>query len=144
MSAPGGLRSGELAGAASVNVQTLRYYERRGLISDPVRSPGGHRLYPPQTLTRLRVIKAAQRLGFTLEEIAELLEPRCRRPDHRFPDRARNKLAEVGHRIAELISVQESLTAALAAGCDDLQACAASDGCPIPFAPRPVESSAHG
>jgi DNA-binding transcriptional MerR regulator len=68
------LRTGQIAEAAGVNQQTLRYYERRGLLSEPDRSPGGHRLYPPETITVLRVIKAAQRLGFTLEEISDLLE----------------------------------------------------------------------
>ncbi|WP_246037582.1 MerR family transcriptional regulator [Saccharothrix texasensis] len=55
--------SGRLAEAAGVNHQTLRYYERRGLLSEPDRTPGGHRLYPPEALTVLRMIKAAQRLG---------------------------------------------------------------------------------
>jgi MerR family mercuric resistance operon transcriptional regulator len=69
----GGLRSGQVAQAAGVNRQTLRYYERRGLLAEPDRTLGGHRLYPPQAVTVLRVIKAAQRLGFTLEEVADLL-----------------------------------------------------------------------
>jgi DNA-binding transcriptional MerR regulator len=66
-----GLRSGELAAAAGVNLQTLRYYERRGLLAEPARTPGGHRLYPADTVTLLGVIKAAQRLGFTLDEVAD-------------------------------------------------------------------------
>jgi MerR family mercuric resistance operon transcriptional regulator len=57
------LRSSQVAAAAGVNVQTLRYYERRGLLSEPQRSLGGHRLYPPEAVTTLQVIKAAQRLG---------------------------------------------------------------------------------
>ena len=57
-----GLRTSELAERAGVNVQTLRYYERRGLLAEPDRSPGGHRLYPDDAVTTLRVIKAAQRL----------------------------------------------------------------------------------
>jgi MerR family regulatory protein len=57
-----GLRSGEVADAAGVNVQTLRYYERRGLLHEPDRTLGGHRVYPPATVTVLRVTKAAQRL----------------------------------------------------------------------------------
>ncbi|WP_199742736.1 MerR family transcriptional regulator [Nocardia stercoris] len=67
------LRTGELAAAAGVNIQTLRYYERRGLLAEPDRSPGGHRLYPRESVTALRAIKAAQRLGFTLDEVAQLL-----------------------------------------------------------------------
>jgi MerR family mercuric resistance operon transcriptional regulator len=68
------MRSGQVAHAAGLNRQALRYYERRGLLAEPDRTPGGHRLYPVQTVTILRVIKAAQRLGFSLEEVADLLE----------------------------------------------------------------------
>jgi DNA-binding transcriptional MerR regulator len=67
------LRTGEVAQRAGVNVQTLRYYERRGLIAAPARSPGGHRTYPSDTVTLVTVIKVAQRLGFTLDEVADLL-----------------------------------------------------------------------
>ena len=66
-----GLRSGAVAAAAGVNVETLRYYERRGLLREPSRSLGGHRLYPAEAVTTLRVIKAAQQLGFTLDELRE-------------------------------------------------------------------------
>ena len=71
---PTGMRSAQLARAAGVNQQTLRYYERRGLLAKPDRSPGGHRLYPPEAVTALRVIKATQRLGFSLDEVADLLQ----------------------------------------------------------------------
>jgi MerR family mercuric resistance operon transcriptional regulator len=57
-----------------VNVQTLRYYERRGLLATPSRRPSGQRRYPEEAVRLLRTIKAAQRLGFTLAEIQELLE----------------------------------------------------------------------
>src|SRR5690625_7775919 len=77
------LRVGELATATGVNRETLRYYERRGLIAEPVRTLGGHREYPAEAVTQVRVIKAAQRLGFTLDEDAELIDagrhPRPRR-----------------------------------------------------------------
>jgi MerR family mercuric resistance operon transcriptional regulator len=75
-----GLRSGEVARAAGVNPQTLRYYERRGLLSEPERTLGGHRVYRAEAVTVLRVIKAAQRLGFTLDEVAELLDLRAGEP----------------------------------------------------------------
>ena len=55
-----GLRSGQVAAVAGVNLPTLRYHERRGLLAKPERTPGGHRVYPPETVTLLRVIKAAQ------------------------------------------------------------------------------------
>ncbi len=131
----GPLTSGELAGAAGVNPQTLRYYERRGLLDPPRRSAGGHRRYPAESVTVLRVIKTAQRLGFTLDEVAELLDRRP--PGHGragLRDRATTKLAEVESRIAGLRAVAATLTAAIDAGCDDLAACAAEPRCPLPFA----------
>jgi DNA-binding transcriptional MerR regulator len=132
-----GLRSGQLADAAGVNRQTLRYYERRGLLAEPERSLGGHRLYPAEAVTVLRVIKAAQRLGFTLDEVADLLTVgghRHRRADTGLPERARAKLAEVEVKIADLQVIASTLRAAIAAGCDDLVACAGEECCPIPFA----------
>ena len=92
-----GLRSGQVAAAAGVNIETLRYYERRGLLREPQRSLGGHRLYPPETVTMMRVIKAAQRLGFTLEEVGDLLAATQLggRSDARLQARAAVKLAEV-------------------------------------------------
>jgi DNA-binding transcriptional MerR regulator len=133
-----GLRSGELAAAAGVNVQTLRYYERRGLLDEPDRTSGGHRLYPSGAVTLLRVIKAAQRLGFTLDDVADLLEvgrrPRSGRATRGLPARAAAKLVEVEARLADLAVVRDTLRAALDAGCDDLMACAEAECCPLPFA----------
>ena len=131
-----GLRSGELAAAAGVNAQTLRYYERRGLLAEPQRTLGGHRLYPAGAVTVLRVIKAAQRLGFTLEEVAALLETAGHR--HRgdgLAERARLKLIEVEERIADLTVVAGALRQTIEAGCADLVGCAQADCCPIPFTP---------
>jgi DNA-binding transcriptional MerR regulator len=137
-----GLRSGQVAAAAGVNVETLRYYERRGLLAVPDRSPGGHRLYPAEAVTVLRVIKTAQRLGFTLDEVADLLEVgrHRHRParggqtrDAGLQARAQAKLAEVEERIADLVTIRDNLRAAVDAGCADLIACAGADCCPIPF-----------
>ena len=133
-----GLRSSQVAAAAGVNLQTLRYYERRGLLAEPDRSLGGHRLYPEQAVTVLKVIKAAQRLGFTLDEVADLLEAgghrHGRRPDAGLQAHARAKLAEVEAKIADLQVIAGTLRAAVDAGCDDLVACAGQPCCPIPFA----------
>ncbi|WP_439658862.1 MerR family transcriptional regulator [Lentzea sp. HUAS TT2] len=126
------LRTGEVAEAAGVNRETLRYYERVGLLARPERSPGGHRLYPRETVTVLRVIKAAQRLGFTLEEVADLLSAGSRRPGLR--ERAEVKLGEVEARIEDLVVVRDTLRAAISAGCDDLVACSHTPSCPLPFA----------
>jgi DNA-binding transcriptional MerR regulator len=134
------MRAGVVAAAAGVNLETLRYYEGRGLLPTPDRSPGGHRIYAPETVTTLRVIKAAQRLGFTLHEIADLLtvgrhhHGTGRRPTG-LQALARDKLVEVDARIADLVTIRDRLVAAMEAGCDDLTECAGTDGCPIPFEP---------
>lgn len=131
-----GLRPGQVADAAGVNPETLRYYERRGLLAEPDRTLGGHRQYPPETVTVLRAIKAAQRLGFSLAEVADLLGAgrHRHRPASGLQDRARTKLVDVDRRIAELAAVRDGLSAGLDAGCDDLVRCATTPGCPLPFA----------
>ncbi|MEU6311526.1 MerR family transcriptional regulator [Streptomyces sp. NPDC047014] len=144
-----GLRSGQVAEAAGVNIQTLRYYERRGLLAAPERSNGGHRLYGEDAVVALRVIKAAQRLGFTLDEVKELLETgrhRHGRPVPGLQERAAAKLAEVDAKIADLTTIRTVLAAAVEAGCDDLTACAASGStcCPIPFTELAGESRRGG
>ncbi|MGX6744002.1 MerR family transcriptional regulator [Streptomyces peucetius] len=128
------LRTGEVAERAGVNIQTLRYYERRGLIAEPDRSPGGHRTYPADTVTLLGVIKSAQRLGFTLDEVAELLD--AGRHGHPTPDlreRALAKRAEVERKIADLTVIRDALTRIVAARCDSLTHCTCTD-CPLPYA----------
>jgi DNA-binding transcriptional MerR regulator len=131
----GSLRTGQVAELASVNPQTLRYYQRRGLVPEPDRSPGGHRTYPPQTVALIRVIKAAQRLGFTLNEVAELLDAgRHRRHLGRgLHQRATAKLAEIDAKLADLAVIRATLAEVVAAGCDDLTNCTSPD-CPLPFA----------
>lgn len=132
MAQPAGLRTGEVARRAGVNIQTLRYYERRGLIAAPARSIGGHRSYPPETVALLGAIKTAQRLGFTLDEVAELLDATRRR--HRSADlreRARHKLVQVEQRLSDLIAIRDTLRQVVAAGCDSLTACTCPD-CPLP------------
>ncbi|MER6579870.1 MerR family transcriptional regulator [Nonomuraea sp. NPDC001023] len=128
------LRSGQVAEGAGVNLQTLRYYERRGLIAEPRRSPGGHRAYPPGTVALLTVIKAAQRLGFTLDEIAALIGAGRRgHPTAGLRVQARAKIDEIDARIADLATVRESLSQVVAAGCDSLTGCT-GPGCPLPAA----------
>ena len=127
-----GLRTGEVAERAGVNIQTLRYYERRGLIAEPDRSVGGHRAYPADTVALIGAIKAAQRLGFTLDEIVDLLEA-SRRP-YRSPDlqqRALHKIAEVDRKMADLVTIRAALTQVVAAQCDSLTHCTCPD-CPLP------------
>jgi len=64
---------GKLAKQADVTIETIRYYQRIGLLDEPDKSPSGYRLYPPEATARIRFIKRAQQAGFTLKEIAELL-----------------------------------------------------------------------
>lgn len=134
-----GMRAGEVARAAGVGVESLRYYERRGLMPVPERSLGGHRVYSEADVTRLRVIRAAARLGFTLAEITELLDVGVHRHGSRgqgdadLHTRIAAKLEEVRSRIEDLRVVESSLEAALTAGCRDLKECAGPPCCPIPF-----------
>ena len=149
--APSGLRVGQVADAAGVNRETLRYYERRGLLAAPTRSPGGHRLYPDEAVTVLRVIKAAQRLGFTLDEVADLLEMGRHHhgtngADAGLQARAKVKLAEIDNRIADLTAIRDNLRTAVDAGCDDLTVCATTESCPLPFVQittRPTQTETH-
>lgn len=130
-----GLRSGQVAAAAGVNIETLRYYERRGLLREPDRSLGGHRLYPPEVVTTMRMIKAAQRVGFTLEEVADLLAATRLggRSDAGLRARAAEKLAAVDQKLVELTEVRDTLRATLDAGCQNLLVCAETPCCPLPF-----------
>lgn len=144
-----GLRAGQVAAAAGVNRQTLRYYERRGLLAEPDRTLGGHRLYPNETVHVLRVIKAAQRLGFTLDEVTDLLavgahrHGRPRRRDAGLLNQVETKLTEVEQKIADLEVIRETLIAAIDVGCDDLLTCAESPGCPLPFSELAAAPAAH-
>jgi DNA-binding transcriptional MerR regulator len=128
-----GLRTGEVAEQAGVNIQTLRYYERRGLLAEPGRSIGGHRIYPPDTVALLNVIKAAQRLGFTLDEVADVLDAgRRRHPPADLRQRAIDKIAEIDRKIADLAAIRDALTEVVEARCDSLTNCTCAD-CPIPY-----------
>ncbi|MBU2665494.1 MerR family transcriptional regulator [Actinoplanes bogorensis] len=138
------LRSGQVAAAAGVNLQTLRYYERRGLLAEPARTLGGHRLYPPDTVALLSVIKAAQRLGFTLDEVAELLDTgRRRHPTADLRQRAIAKITEIDAKIADLTAIRAALTDVLDARCDSLTHCTCPD-CPLPLLTIGTTERPHG
>ena len=128
-----GLRTGELADRAGVNVQTLRCYERRGLLAAPARRPSGQREYTEDAVRLLRTIKAVQRLGFTLAEIEELLTlSEHRRGTGELHRRAQAKVAEIDARIDHLTQVRQTLLAAMTADCDSLTDCSCGLGCPLP------------
>ena len=123
------LTIGRLARAASVNIQTVRYYERRGLVDAPRRTPSGYRQYPSDVVARLRFIKHAQALGFSLNEIRELLALRVKPGSscHMVARRTRDKIAVVTERIRHLERIRDTLQE-LARACD---ACRPTDPCPI-------------
>lgn len=108
---------GRAAKAAGVRIETIRYYERRGLLPDPPRTEAGYRLYDTESVTRLRFIKEAQALGFTLEEIQGLLalrvdsETSC--ADVRR--RAEDKAADIEAKIRSLQQMRAALQEMIAA-----------------------------
>ena len=98
------MRIGQLASEAGVNAQTIRFYERHGLMPRPARRANGYREYPSTTIDRIRFIRSAKQVGFTLGEIAELLSLRVRRGGTcaRICDRATAKAQEIEGKIAQL------------------------------------------
>jgi DNA-binding transcriptional MerR regulator len=112
------MRTGQAAELAGVNVQTLRYYERRGLLPEPVRRESGYRVYGPDAVHTVRFIKRAQQLGFDLSDAESLLTLAAGGPESCDAARelADEKIAELDRRIADLIAMRESL-GRLAATC---------------------------
>lgn len=107
-----GLTIGEIAERANVNLQTIRYYEKRALVPKPPRTYSNYRIYPEDTVRRVRFIKHAQKLGFTLAEIKELLSlraaPKTRCADVR--ERAEAKVQDINVRIRALQGMRRALT----------------------------------
>lgn len=113
-----GLTIGKVARGAGLAVDTVRYYEREGLLEKPARTPGGYRRYSPEAVKRLQFIRQAKELGFTLAEIRELLTLKVA-PDKSCADvraRAQAKIADVESRIAQLERMKRALEQ-LAASC---------------------------
>lgn len=113
MIAESSFKVGELAERAGVGVQTLHYYERLGLLPRPDRSASNYRLYPADALRRVQFIKKAQSLGFTLEEIKEILRLReqGRAPCRCVADVGKKHLQELDARIAALQEFRRELAA---------------------------------
>jgi Hg(II)-responsive transcriptional regulator len=137
------LSTSTLAARAGVNLQTVRYYERRGLLPEPPRTAAGYRRYGPDALVRLRFIRRAQELGFSLDEIEELLalrvDPNASRADVRR--RAEVRIADVRDRIRDLQRMLAVLEALHAACHGDGPA----QDCPILHALEdPDEAARHG
>lgn len=112
------LKTSELAELAGVNVHTVRYYESRGLLPKPPRTRSGYRMYSSEHVAHIQFIKRAQELGFTLEEIQELLGLRVI-PGGGAEVRAKTseKLAEIDDKIRDLQAIRGKLLE-LASACD--------------------------
>ena len=123
------LTIGQLAAAAEVNVQTVRYYERRGFFPAPKRTAAGYRQYSTDAIARLRFIKHAQALGFSLREIGELLALRVRHGAacDSVERKARRKIAVVEQRVRDLERLKVTL-GQLAEACRTRRP---TDECPI-------------
>ena len=135
-----GMTIGQLAREAGVNVQTVRYYERRRLLPAPARRASGYRAYDQAALARLRFIRRAQELGFTLAEITELLalrlDPRTTAADVKA--RAGRKIEDVDRRIRDLERIRAALTH-LAGSCRGGRGPAGE--CPLVEALGPLEGA---
>jgi MerR family mercuric resistance operon transcriptional regulator/MerR family gold-responsive transcriptional activator of gol and ges genes len=118
-----------VAALAGVPAATVRYYERRGLLAAPARTRAGYRQYGPETARRLRFIKHAQALGFSLDEIQDLLELRVqdRTACAQVAASAREKIDDIKQRIVELQRMQRTLEA-LVRSC---RARRPTDECPV-------------
>jgi len=108
------LSIGALAKAADVNVETIRYYQRRGLVDEPTKPLGGHRRYAATAAMRVRFIKRAQQLGFTLEEIRELLLLEDGQGCREARLLAERKLELIETRIADLARMRRMLRGLIA------------------------------
>ncbi len=100
---------GALAEAAGVNVETIRFYQRKGLMQEPVWPQGGIRCHGQADLARVRFTKSAQRLGFSLDEIAQLLELEDGSHCTEAREQAEHKLADVRTRLADLSKIEGAL-----------------------------------
>ena len=121
------LTIGRLADEAGVNVETIRYYQRRGLMVEPDKPFNGHRRYPDAAIKRVRFIKRAQVLGFTLDEVGSLLELDEARACAATRVLAAHKLQVIVGKLSDLKAMRKALTALV-------QQCAVGakkGGCPI-------------
>ena len=105
------MTSGELARQAGVSADTLRHYERKGLLARPQRAANGYRMYPPAALQRVRVIQRALDMGFTLDDLARVLRQRDAggAPCGQVRAIAEKRLEELEARIEELVDLRDQL-----------------------------------
>ena len=124
---PENLTIGAFAKAAEVNVETIRFYQRKGLLPQPDKPYGSIRRYGKADVNRIRFMKSAQRLGFSLDEIAELLKLEDGTHCDEAREQAETKLMDVRARLADLHRIEHALTALI-------ERCCAANGqvrCPL-------------
>ncbi|HET9100647.1 MAG TPA: Hg(II)-responsive transcriptional regulator [Acidobacteriaceae bacterium] len=121
------LTIGTLAKEGGVNIETIRYYQRRGLLQEPPKPRGGIRRYPLESIKRIHFIKRAQHLGFTLEEIHGLLDLDERKACRETRGMAAHKLELIEQKITDLSRMKKAL-ARLVRACD---VSSAGEPCPI-------------
>jgi Predicted transcriptional regulators len=110
------LKIGEVSRLSGVGIEALRFYEKSGLLERPARTYGGYRLYDESVLERLAFIKKAQVLGFTLEEIRQLIEHKREgeNPCAKVREIVRKRLEELDEKIRQMSMYRDELAAALA------------------------------
>lgn len=125
----GPLKIGQVAERAGVGVETLRFYERHGLVDEPPRTESGYRQYPQETVARLRFIRRAKSLGFSLHEIRELISLRLDSAASlgEVRSRAQAKIGEIEEKVSDL----QRMSQALARLVDSCDGSGSLDGCPI-------------
>ena len=137
--------TGQLARAAGVHVETVRYYERRGLLAEPGRRPSGYRNYTPADLRRLQAVVHLKSYGFTLSEIAQLLDD-CGDPHATCGElqaRFRAKRDELRRTIAELTACCATIDRALALSEPDTALAACPEVVPFTDPSSPSASTDH-
>ena len=145
------LRIGALARAAGVGIETVRYYQRRGLLGRPDRPLGSQRLYPPAYVDRLRFIKRAQALGFSLEDAGALLKLDAGLDHRRARSIAAARLVDVEARLANLEALRTALHDVIhdcqhaegRVACPIIAALAAGPSAPLPTASRRAPSNSR-
>jgi MerR family mercuric resistance operon transcriptional regulator len=123
------LTIGQLAKQTEIGLETIRFYEREGLIKNPPRRPSGYRAYPPETVQRVRFIRIAKELGFSLKEIGELLDLRVNpvKSCAHVKTIAEDKITDIEQRIRTLQRMRKTLRNLVAA----CEARKATSDCPI-------------
>lgn len=122
---------GHAARQSGVTVETVRYYEREGLLNSAHRTQGGYRLYSDADIERLQFIRKAKSLGFTLDDIAGLLQLQDGGgSQHEVRERVRQRLSDLDHKILHLTAIRSALATLerQCAGCGPVSGCAIIEG----------------